>query len=158
MQVHGSSRLWRHGHGCGPQTTGEKSRGLAGAGKIRVGKDHLVLPLPGIRANRTARLVFEDRVLPLALRPLPRLVRRQREDRGLGPRGWSIHHHPAVLVARVQQASTRSIRCPPQPAAMGARIPVRAGWNGLGQPDLPAGLVNQYEAKTRTCSGPTEAR
>ena len=154
MQSTRGSRLWRHGHGSGPQTTGEKSRGLVGAGKIRVGKDHLVLPLPRIRADRTARLVFEDRILPLAFGPFPRLVRRQCEDVGLGPRGWSIHHHPAVLVARVQQASTSSIRCPPQPPAMSERIPVRAGRNGLGKPDLPAGPVNQYETKTRNLLWP----
>ena len=32
---------------------------------------------------------------------------------------------------------------------MGERIPVRAGRNGLGKPDLPAGPINQYETKTR---------
>jgi hypothetical protein len=145
--THGGLRLWRHGDGSGPQTTGEKPCRLVRAGKICVGKDHLVLTLPRIRAHRTARLICENRILLLAFGPFLRLVWFKGEELGLGPCRRSIHNYPAMFVARVQQAAAGSIRSPPEPAAMGARVPMRAGRNGLGKPDLPAGPVNQYKTK-----------
>ena len=109
---------------------------------------------PGTRAPRDKSTSYSpacirERGSPAGFRSIPWTGAAERQELDLGSRRGRIHHHPAMLVARVQQASSGSIRCPPHPAAMGARIPMRAGRNRLGKPDLPAGMVDQDKTKAR---------
>ena len=114
---------------------------------------------PGIRSlpdksTSYTRACTRAQGSPAGFRSIPGLVRRQGHPPGLtlARRGW-INHHPATFVARIHQASTGAIRCPPQPAALSARIPMGAGGDGFGQLDRPAGFIHQDKTKARTLIG-----